>query len=48
MDDDDASMILTLLGPAYLSVSQDRGGAPLNILGLGGVRVPILFGIDLL
>ena len=27
MDDDDASMILTLLGSAYLSVSKDQGGA---------------------
>ena len=39
--------ILTLLGPAYLSVSKDRGGAhcaPLNISGLVGVRVPNLFG----
>ena len=42
---------LTLLGPAYLSVSKDHVGhiAPsLNILGLGRVRVPILFGNDLL
>ena len=40
---------LTLLGPAYLSVSKDQEGAhgpPLNILGLGGVRVSILFGND--
>ena len=33
---------LTLLGPAYLSVSKD-----LCILGLVCVRVPILFGNDL-
>ena len=42
---------ITLLGPAYLSLSKDRGGhivPPLNILGLGGVRVPIRFGYDLL
>ena len=38
---------LTLLGPAYLSVSKDRGGAQ-DTLGLGGVRVPNLFGNDLL
>ena len=34
---------LTLFAPAYLSVSKD----PLSILGLSGVRVPILFGNDL-
>ena len=34
---------LTLLGPAYLSISKD-----LNMLGLGWVRVPILFGNDFL
>ena len=41
---------LTLFAPAYLSISKDRGGhivPPLSILGLGGVRVPILFGHDL-
>ena len=32
---------LTLLGPAYLSISKD-----LDISGLGGVRVPNLFGND--
>ena len=43
-------LILTLFTPAYLSISKNEGGAqshcapPLNILGLGGVRVPILFG----
>ena len=45
---------LTLLGPAYLSISKDQGGGhikgppPLNILRWGGVRLPILFGNDLL
>ena len=34
---------LTLLGPAYLSISKD-----LNMLGLGWVRVPILFGNNFL
>ena len=42
----------TLLGPAYLSVSKDRGGGhivpPLNIFRLGEVMVPILFGNVLL
>ena len=43
---------LTLLGPAYLSISKDRGrgihyALPLNILGLVKARVPILFGNDL-
>ena len=41
---------LTLLGPAYLRVSKDQGGGhicPLWILGLGWVRVPVLFGNDL-
>ena len=41
---------LTLLGPAYLDISKDQPGAhcapPLNILGLGGVRVQFLFGND--
>ena len=39
-----------LLEPAYLRASKDRGGgisAPLFILGLVWVRVPILFGNDL-
>ena len=43
--------MLTLFDPAYLSISRNQGGGtlyPLNILVLGGVRVPILFGIDLL
>ena len=43
--------ILTLFVPAYFHVSGTRGGhivPPLRILGLGGVRVPILFGNDLL
>ena len=42
---------LTPFGPAYLSISRNQGGGhivlPLTILGLGGVRVPILFGNDL-
>ena len=42
--------ILTLFGPAYFGIS-GTGGVhivpPLSILGLGGVRVPILFGNDL-
>ena len=44
---------LTLFGPAYFGISGIRGGRgghivpPLNIFGLGGVRVPILFGNDL-
>ena len=41
---------LTLLAPAYLSVSKDRGvgiSAPLCILGLVWVMVPILLGNDL-
>ena len=47
------SLILTLLKPAYLRVSKNQGGVahcapPQNILGLGGVMVPILFGNDLL
>ena len=44
---------LTLFAPAYMSISKDWGGerahcAPLNILELVGVGVPILFGNDLL
>ena len=42
--------ILTLFVPAYFDVSGTRGGhivPPLNIFGLGRVRVPILFGNDL-
>ena len=42
---------LTLFCPAYFGVSGILGGdlgAPLNIFGLGGVRVPNLFGYDLL
>ena len=41
---------LTLLGPAYLSVSKERGAylSSLCILGLVWVRVPILFGNDML
>ena len=38
---------LTLFAPAYFDVSGTRGGhivPPLNIFGLGKVRVPILFG----
>ena len=38
---------LTLFTPAYLSLSKTEGEdivPPLNVLGLGGVRVPILFG----
>ena len=41
---------LTLFGPAYFGISGTLGGhivPPLSILGLGGVRVPILFGNDL-
>ena len=42
---------LTLFKPAYLGVSKYQGGGhivpPLSTLGLGGVRVPILFGNDL-
>ena len=43
---------LTLFPPAYWSISKNRRGggahcAPLNIFGLGGVRVPILVGNDL-
>ena len=40
-------LILTLFTPAYLSISKKRRGAhcaPPNILGLGGVRVPVFFG----
>ena len=38
-------VMLTLLGPAYLSTSKDPG----DYLGIGvGVRVPILFGNGLL
>ena len=39
--------LLTLFVPAYFDVSGTRGGhivPPLNIFGLGRVRVPILFG----
>ena len=46
----DADLILTLFTPAYFGISGTRGGLivpPLSILGLGGVRVPILFGNDL-
>ena len=47
----DAYCGLTLFGPAFLGVSGIQGGGhivpPLNIFGLGGVRVPILFGNDL-
>ena len=42
---------LTLFAPAYLTIPKnwEGGGAEyLNMLGLGGVRVPILFGNDLL
>ena len=39
---------LTLFAPAFFSTSKDRGGPPLNILGLGGVTVSILFEYDLL
>ena len=43
--------VLTLFKPAFLSTSEYRGAGhivpPLSILGLGGVRVPILFGNDL-
>ena len=42
---------LTLFVLAYFDVSGTGGGhivPPLNIFGLGGVRVPILFGNDLL
>ena len=42
--------LLTLFGPAYFGISGTGGGhivPPLSILGLGGVRVPILFGNDL-
>ena len=41
---------LTLLGPAFSSISKDGGAhsAPINIFGLNGVRVPILFGNDFL
>ena len=45
-----AWFLLTLWQPAYLSVSKNQGGshcAPQNNFGLGGVRVPILFGNDL-
>ena len=38
---------LTLFTPAYFGISGTRGGhivPPLNIFGLGRVRVPILFG----
>ena len=41
---------LTLFTPAYFGISGTGGGhivPPLSILGLGGVRVPILFGNDL-
>ena len=41
---------LTLFVPAYFDVSGTGGGhivPPLNIFGLGRVRVPILFGNDL-
>ena len=44
-------LCLTLFGPAYFGISGTVGGGhivpPLSILGLGGVRVPILFGNDL-
>ena len=49
-----AKKLTTLFSPAYFSISRSQGGGtmcpppPLNILGLGGVRVPILFGNDLL
>ena len=42
--------LLTLFVPAYFDVSGTRGGhivPPLSILGLGGVRVPILVENDL-
>ena len=42
--------VLTLFGPAYFDTIGIRGGhivPPLNIFGLGRVRVPILFGNDL-
>ena len=41
---------LTLFTPAYFGISGTGGGhivPPLSILGLGGVRVPILFGNNL-
>ena len=44
------SKILNLFTPAYFGISGTTGGhivPPLSILGLGGVRVPILFGNDL-
>ena len=44
------SFTLTLFTPAYFGISGTGGGhivPPLSILGLGGVRVPILFGNDL-
>ena len=39
---------LTLFAPAYFSISRNQrgGGGSSNILGLGGVRVPIFFGND--
>ena len=40
-------LMLALFAPAYFNVSGTRGGhivPPLNIFGLGRVRVPILFG----
>ena len=40
-------MVLTLFVPAYFDVSGTGGGhivPPLNIFGLGRVRVPIIFG----
>ena len=43
-------VFLTLSPPAYFGISGTGGGhivPPLSILGLGGVRVPILFGNDL-
>ena len=43
--------MLTLFGPAYFDVSVTGGGhivPRLNIFGLGRVRVPILFGNDML
>ena len=44
-------LFLTLFAPAYLTIPKnwEGGGAEyLNMLGLGGVRVPIIFGNDLL
>ena len=42
--------MLTLFTPAYFDILGTGGGhivPPLSILGLGGVRVPNLFGNDL-